>query len=466
MRKHGSDLLKKNRFLGLGLALVLIIVLLAAAMVILFEQEKPRITVLNDVSRCGPELTVRFTVADQQRGLREIALHFVQQVKVEGKGPQTREVRVMRKEFPRQGYLLNIGPKQVEETISINIPDLGFKEGKALLRFTAQDFSLWGWAAGNRTTLEVPVDIDITPPRVVVVDAPRDIRPGGSGVVIYRINETPATHGVSINGRFLPGYPLNPESKGLFAALIGLPHDTAAISKAVVIATDQVGNQGRASFGMNLRKARQRFSRIEISDGFLNRKLPEFAEAYPQMTGSPAQQFIFVNNEVRLENAKRIREICSQSAEQRLWQGSFKQMARSKKTAGFADSRDYFYKGKKIDHQVHLGIDLASTRRDQVKAANRGRVVFADYLGIYGNTVILDHGQGLASLYAHLSRIKVEPDTLVDQDAVLGLSGTTGMAGGDHLHFSILVNGVFVNPLEWWDRHWLQLHILDPLSGN
>ncbi|MCF6289458.1 MAG: hypothetical protein L3J03_00415 [Desulfobacterales bacterium] len=211
MRKNSSDLLKKNRFLGLGLILVVIIVLLAAAMVILFEQDKPRITVLNDVSRSGPELTVRFTVDDQQRGVRQLSLQFIQQVKVKGKAPRTRQVRIMRKEFPGQGYLLNVGPKQVEETISINIPDLGFKQGKAMLRFTARDFSLWGWGAGNRTTLEVPVEIDTTPPRVVVVDAPRDIRPGGSGVVIYRINEPPATHGVSINGRFLPGYPLNPE---------------------------------------------------------------------------------------------------------------------------------------------------------------------------------------------------------------------------------------------------------------
>jgi murein DD-endopeptidase MepM/ murein hydrolase activator NlpD len=134
-------------------------------------------------------------------------------------------------------------------------------------------------------------------------------------------------------------------------------------------------------------------------------------------------------------------------------------MGRSSRKASFADHRTYFYKGNEIDKQVHLGIDLASTRRAPVKAANRGKVVFADYLGIYGNTVILDHGQGLYSLYSHLSEIKVEQDGTIEKGIVLGLSGTSGMAGGDHLHFSILVNGIFVNPVEWWDQQWISLNI-------
>ena len=119
-----------------------------------------------------------------------------------------------------------------------------------------------------------------------------------------------------------------------------------------------------------------------------------------------------------------------------------------------------------IDQQVHLGIDLASTRQADIKAANRGNVVFADYLGIYGNTIILDHGQGIFSLYSHLSQISVAVGELIDKGVVIGLSGNSGMAGGDHLHFSILVNGIFVTPLEWWDQQWLQLNIEDVLYGR
>jgi len=115
---------------------------------------------------------------------------------------------------------------------------------------------------------------------------------------------------------------------------------------------------------------------------------------------------------------------------------------------------------------VHLGIDLASTRKADVKAAAKGIVIFTDYLGIYGNMVMIDHGQGVFSLYSHLSQINVSPDDNVDKMSVIGLTGTTGMAGGDHLHFSVLVNGVFVTPKEWWDQHWIDVTIEDPLTES
>jgi murein DD-endopeptidase MepM/ murein hydrolase activator NlpD len=99
-----------------------------------------------------------------------------------------------------------------------------------------------------------------------------------------------------------------------------------------------------------------------------------------------------------------------------------------------------------------------------VLAANRGKVIFADYLGIYGNMVVLDHGLGVFSLYSHLSQIGVVEGDIVEKNGVLGATGTSGMAGGDHLHFSMLVNGVLVDPLEWWDEHWLDLNILSYLK--
>ena len=111
----------------------------------------------------------------------------------------------------------------------------------------------------------------------------------------------------------------------------------------------------------------------------------------------------------------------------------------------FADHRTYFYENKEIDQQVHLGFDLAVTSAVPVVAANKGRVVNADFLGIYGNCVILDHGMGVQSLYAHLSSIDVKVGDTVEKGQTLGRSGMTGLAGGDHLHFTMLVNGHPVN---------------------
>jgi murein DD-endopeptidase MepM/ murein hydrolase activator NlpD len=99
-----------------------------------------------------------------------------------------------------------------------------------------------------------------------------------------------------------------------------------------------------------------------------------------------------------------------------------------------------------------------------VPAANDGRVVLADKLGIYGNCVVVDHGYGLQSIYGHLSEFAVKAGDTVKKGQSLGRSGSTGLAGGDHLHFSMQVDGVQVNPIEWWDEHWIKDRILSKVA--
>jgi murein DD-endopeptidase MepM/ murein hydrolase activator NlpD len=106
-----------------------------------------------------------------------------------------------------------------------------------------------------------------------------------------------------------------------------------------------------------------------------------------------------------------------------------------------------------------MGIDLASLVNSPVPAANSGVVVFAEPLGIYGRTVIIDHGFGLFSMYSHLSFIAVKAGDSVSKGGNVGRTGSTGMAGGDHLHFSMLINDTFVNPVEWWDKKWIQNNV-------
>jgi murein DD-endopeptidase MepM/ murein hydrolase activator NlpD len=85
--------------------------------------------------------------------------------------------------------------------------------------------------------------------------------------------------------------------------------------------------------------------------------------------------------------------------------------------------------------------------------------VYAAPLGIYGNCVVIDHGYGLQSLYGHLSEIGVKEGDAVQRGQVIGKSGQTGLAGGDHIHFSMLLEGVQIDPKEWWDAHWIADHV-------
>jgi len=98
-----------------------------------------------------------------------------------------------------------------------------------------------------------------------------------------------------------------------------------------------------------------------------------------------------------------------------------------------------------------------------VLAANRGRIQHAGWLGIFGNCVIVDHGMGLQSLYAHLSSIDVAVGQIVDTDQQLGRSGATGLAGGDHLHFTMLLHGRAITPVDWWSSQWVEDRIVRKL---
>ena len=132
--------------------------------------------------------------------------------------------------------------------------------------------------------------------------------------------------------------------------------------------------------------------------------------------------------------------------------------------SSFADQRTYLHAGREVDRQVHLGYDLAVVARTPVPAANRGVVRMARYFGIYGNSVVVDHGHGLMTLYSHLSSMDVSEGDEVERGAIVGRTGATGLAGGDHLHFTTLVGGLPVNPTEWWDAAWIRDRVAGKLG--
>jgi len=440
-----------------SLLILLIIAAGAIGFFIYYEREKPQLTFKDDISILGLHKEVSFSVADSKSGIS-----FVEIVLTQG----DKTSKVYEKRFSRQGFFSHNGPKKLEETVILEAGALGFADGEAELQITVHDFSFWNWMAGNETAETYPVTIDIHPPKIAILHSTRYMSPGGSGIVVYKINDKVEKHGVTIDGHFNPGFPISDADDDRYIAYFGLDYTTTAIENAAVTASDLAGNAGTAAFGMILKIKEFNDDQINISDNFLNLKIPEFTQEYPQLSGSLVEQFVYVNSQVRKENYQKIVEICSNPSPMRLWHGVFQRMSRSSRMAGFAEHRTYYYNNQEIDKQVHLGIDLASTKRAEVHAANRGNVIFADYLGIYGNTIVLDHGQGVFTLYSHLSELGAAVGELKEKGAVIGLTGTTGMAGGDHLHFSVLINGIFVTPVEWWDQQWLQLNIDDILLGS
>ncbi len=444
LRRRGKSHTGRNILITL---LILLVTGFGVAAFILFETEKPTVTIKREISFLGSHVEIPFVAGDRKSGLASVVFAIEQ---------NGRQKQLFNRSFQRKAWFGAAGPHDLAETVEVDVRKTGVKDGKATLVISARDFSLNGLFKGNETVLRLPVTVDTRPPRVSIDHAQQYIRPGGSGIVTYSLSEPAVKHGVEIDDLFFPGYPVN--GKKLFVAFIALPWDRGKLERTQVMAIDEAGNTGKAGFSITLRKVAEKKDRINVSEGFLKKKIPEFEEHYPELVGSLLEKYIFTNNEIRRRNAETIKEICSKPSPERFWHDRFIRMPGAGR-AGFADQRTYYYKGRVIDHQTHLGMDIASTARVAIKAANSGKVAFADYLGIYGNTIILDHGQGVFSLYAHLSRLDTAVGAMVTKNQTIAHSGATGMAGGDHLHFSILVHGIFVTPKEWWDQHWIEVNI-------
>jgi murein DD-endopeptidase MepM/ murein hydrolase activator NlpD len=199
---------------------------------------------------------------------------------------------------------------------------------------------------------------------------------------------------------------------------------------------------------------------LTIDDDFLRRKVPDLLrENQLPVPDDLVQGYLAVNRDLRKTTEERLRQICRDSDPTPHWQGGLLRMPNAAPLSGFADRRTYLHNGQVIDHQTHLGFDLASLKLAAVPAAADGRVAFVGPLGIYGTTVVLDHGLGLFTLYGHLSSTAVTQGASVARGDTVGKTGDTGLAGGDHLHFSVMIHGVHVDPVEWWDAHWITDHV-------
>jgi murein DD-endopeptidase MepM/ murein hydrolase activator NlpD len=406
-------------------------------------------------SALGTSQTVTLEAADAKSGLQHVWMAIFK----DGK-----ESVILNKDFPSGGLLS--GPKVRSRSLEVLVEpkELGIKDGKAMLRMVVRDHSWRKWGAGNQIYIEQEVVIDTKPPAIDVVSRPLNLNQGGAGLVIYRLSEDCPTSGVRVGESFYPGMAGPFEDSTLRMAFIALSHKQGAATKLSISANDYAGNEGIAGLQRHINARRFKKDRINISDQFLSWKMPEFRDQVPA-AGPGVDTFLKVNRDLRVQNYEIIKQVTARSDAKLHWQGGFKRLPGAANRAGYADYREYIYNKKIIDRQTHMGIDLASNERAPIPAANTGRVAFTDTLGIYGRTVIIDHGFGLFSLYAHLSHIDVTVDDMVTKGQIIGKTGSSGMAGGDHLHFSMLVYHTFVNPIEWWDKQWIQNNIQSKIDS-
>ncbi|HID29334.1 MAG TPA: M23 family metallopeptidase [Desulfobacterales bacterium] len=449
--------LPRPLFILVVLVLCALAIPLVRIIVMGLEGEMPVLQLESPVGIIGRSFTLKGQASDAKSGLRRVWIAILQ------KGEET---VLFDETFPSKGFLGGGEVQKQRVSLEIQVDALGLSDGEALLRTAVWDHSYRGWRAGNRTYAEYKILIDTKPPTIDVLTRTHNLTQGGAGLAIYRVSEPSTVNGVQVADHFFPGSSGFFSDPNLYIAFFAVPYDKGRDSQLHVRATDPAGNTYRTGFASHINPRRFERDTIVISDAFLRRKIPEFDHVLDisKASASLLDRFIAVNRGLRQANNRTLKEACKQSEAKLYWEGPFTRLPASARRAGFADHRKYEYKGKTVDEQVHLGIDLASTARSPVPAGNSGRVALAEYVGIYGKTVVLDHGFGLFSIYGHLSRIDVARDQVVSKGDIIGFTGTTGLAGGDHLHYAMMVGHTFVNPLEWWDPNWIKHNITDKLK--
>jgi hypothetical protein len=349
-------------------------------------------------------------------------------------------------------------------TVVLNTAALKLHDGPAVITASAVDGSIWK----NRKEVSLPSQIDLLAPQIYLNSAQNHINIGGAGVVSWNLSEPVVRTGVMAGGIFYPAYKTTILGKEAYVAYFALPDETPPGGGAwqiAALAIDKAGNETLNTIPALIKKKKFHSDKIVLTDAFLNRKMPEFQSAMAELRGkTPLETFVIINSTVRTDNLKTIQAACMKTEAHPLWNGVFLRMKNSAPRAFFGDRRTYFYNGRQISESVHNGVDLASVANAPIEAANDGIVRFAGLIGIYGNSVVIDHGMGLSTLYSHMSSITVKPEQAVKKGETIGRSGATGLAGGDHLHFGIAINGQFIDPVEWWDPHWIADNITKKLG--
>jgi murein DD-endopeptidase MepM/ murein hydrolase activator NlpD len=420
----------------------------------------PEVSLVAERSAVGRSNKVTAVFSEPEFGLGAVRLELIQ-------GDRT-ELLAEEVFIPGSGIPFVGGDGTGQTTLEVTVGTDAISwlaEGELVLRATA-DRASGPLRSPAPVSVERTLPVRLRLPRLEVVSTQHYGRQGGSGAVVYRVGEHVVRSGVRAGQMESPGSSLPGGGSNDRFTIYSLPWSLADSSEVVLFAEDDAGNRAEQPFLDIFKAMPSRTDTIRLSDAFLKRVVPAIASQTPgfDASGSLLDQYLRINGDLRRKELARVAELSRDSEPAFLWSGAFLQMPDSARAANFAETRSYIYEGREVDRQTHLGLDLASTARAPVPAPNSGRVVFAGWMSLYGNAVIIDHGYGLLSACGHMSAIDVAAGDLVTKGDRMGTSGATGLAGGDHLHLEVFVYGQSVDPMEWFDAKWIRDNLATKLE--
>ena len=351
-------------------------------------------------------------------------------------------------------------PKHVMIQIPAPKNTMFLSDGGVEIQITATDSSYFGF--GNTAKKTIRTTLDTQKPYIDILTHSYKIVRGGSAFVVFQaLDDNLAA--ITLEGGRWQFKPVYFADGGYYAALVAWDVRDNDFNARVIV-EDKAGNRSVMPVPFYRVKREYKTSTIKIGNDFIDGKITslisEINQNSPESLATPADKFSYINKTIRDKNVE-IVNLVGQNYNQAMILptdfalSKFYPLRNGAAVGRFGDHRYFSYENNIIGESYHLGIDFASVKQAPVILSNGGVVAFAGFNGIYGNMVIIDHGLGLMSLYAHLSRIDVHEGQQLESGAQIGNTGLTGLVLGDHLHFATLVQGVESNPTEWLDSKWI-----------
>ncbi|WP_297810829.1 M23 family metallopeptidase [uncultured Helicobacter sp.] len=339
-----------------------------------------------------------------------------------------------------------------------------------LLEISATDTSKWNFFKGNTTTEQFNIQIDTKKPQLAIIANSYKITQGGSALVIFKA-EDENLRSVKINNGNLDFTPQPFYKEGFYISLLAwskLHNDF----NAKIIAEDNAGNVSITPINYFKQKKQYRDSTIPLTDTFIEGKISSLVEEIGERNLEDFENklaiFRYINEEVREKTFNRILSASSfvdtESLIEDFFIEAFAPLKNGAVMASFGDHRTFTYQGENVSESNHMGLDLASIKQAPVILNNAGIVTLNEFVGIDGNALVIYHGLGLSTLYAHLTSTEVNVGDSLEKGAIVANTGNTGLALGDHLHFSVLVQGYEVWNAEWMDSAWIKTNITNIIA--
>lgn len=406
------------------------------------EYQKPKVT-LNHKTTWNKKTPLIANFADEDSGIKKYRITYID---------NGSEILIAQNtlETPQKTLQITIKPDDIKSQ-SKNIK----------LILAATDDSNWNFG-GNEIISEFNLLVDVVAPKITILSNSYGVRFGGSFAVAANI----------IDDNFESAYLLFNNSAKFnlnqfyknesYFAIASWPTNEAYLNNVQIIAKDKAGNESVTRVPIYAKNFESKKDIIQIDNNFINSSVAKLDELKGKTFINTTEAFLHFNRVVRNQNISTLAKL-GQKADKTFKNdfvlAKFEKLQGSAQLAGFGDKRIYVKDNIIIDEQYHLGIDFGSVKNAPIFVSNGGKVAFVGNLGIYGKTLVIDHGFGIMSLYAHTNSQDVKLGDIVSANQKIANTGMSGAVFGDHLHFGILVGGFEANPNEWLDEEWINNQI-------